>query len=188
MRDVRGIDQPRSSRPSSRAPGQPHFARRASAGHRSRPTEAALAQERRRRAARRRDRSVATGGLHSYGQGMVGRNASSPFSLDDVYLVARRLGLEGVLFLEKCAENRHVTVLLEIDTCRMLLYDPWLGIKVRSFNETHLACTASRWAGCVTIRTPLAGRRIDGSRRRLGTLRGTGTAAVGLSPSAPRAG
>jgi hypothetical protein len=71
-------------------------------------------------------------------RGMVGRNASSPFSLDDVYLVARQLRLQGVLFLEKCAENRHVNVLLETDACRMLLYDPWLGVKVKSCSETHL--------------------------------------------------
>jgi hypothetical protein len=68
---------------------------------------------------------------------MIGRSASSPFSLDDVYLVAQRLGLNGVLFLEKRAENRHVTVLLEVDACQVLLYDPWLGIKAKSCNETH---------------------------------------------------
>ena len=71
-------------------------------------------------------------------RGIAGRDASSPFSLEDVYSVAYQLGLSGVLFLEKLEDSRHVTVLLGLDESTVTLYDPLSGVRVRACNETQL--------------------------------------------------
>jgi len=73
---------------------------------------------------------------------IAGRDATSPFSLEDVYSVASELGLAGVLFLEKSDENRHVTVLLSLDERDALVYDPLSGVKVRPCNELQLGMYA----------------------------------------------
>ncbi len=69
---------------------------------------------------------------------IAGRDACSPFSLEDIYSVADQLGLSGVLFLEKLEDSRHVTVLLGLDEDSVVLYDPLSGVRVKACNETQL--------------------------------------------------
>jgi hypothetical protein len=69
---------------------------------------------------------------------IAGRDDTSPFSVDDVHRVARALGLNGILFLEKAGETRHATVLLGLDETLVGLYDPWAGIKVKRCDATQL--------------------------------------------------
>jgi len=65
---------------------------------------------------------------------IAGRDACSPFSLEDVYSVAYQLGLSGMLLLEKSDNYRHVTVLLGLDESSAMLYDPLSGVKVKACN------------------------------------------------------
>ncbi len=69
---------------------------------------------------------------------IAGRDACSPFSLEDIYSVACQLGLSGVLFLEKLEDSRHVTVLLGLEESSVILYDPRSGVRVKACNETQL--------------------------------------------------
>jgi L-asparaginase len=73
---------------------------------------------------------------------IAGRDATSPFSLEDVYAVASDLELSGVLFLEKSDETRHVTVLLDLDDGQVVLYDPSSGVKVKDCDDTRLGMYA----------------------------------------------
>ncbi len=69
---------------------------------------------------------------------LAGRDETSPFSVDDVQRVACALGLNGMLFLEKVDETRHATVVLALDAARVGLYDPWLGVKIRPYDNVKL--------------------------------------------------
>lgn len=61
----------------------------------------------------------------------VGRNASSPFSLEEVYFIAHQLRLRGAIYLEKLDDRRHVNVLLDLNENSITLYDPLQGVKKR---------------------------------------------------------
>ena len=66
---------------------------------------------------------------------IVGRDEISPYSLEDIYLLADNFEIDGIIYLEKFDEKRHVNVLLDLDKNNITLYDPLLGIKKKSYNE-----------------------------------------------------
>ena len=66
---------------------------------------------------------------------IVTRDATDSFSLKDVYYIARKLRLDGLIYLEKFDDGRHVTVLLDLNKDCVTLYDPLSGIKVKRYNK-----------------------------------------------------
>jgi L-asparaginase len=66
---------------------------------------------------------------------ILGRGATDSFALEDMYHAAHTLGLDGVVYLEKCDDRRHVNVLLGLTTDGVHLYDPLSGLKVKPYNE-----------------------------------------------------
>jgi len=69
---------------------------------------------------------------------IVGRDEFSPYSLEDIYSLAYKFEIEGIIYLEKFEDKRHVSVLLDLDKNSLTLYDPLLGIKKKSYNEIQL--------------------------------------------------
>ncbi|MFC2173215.1 hypothetical protein ACFLU6_11375 [Acidobacteriota bacterium] len=69
---------------------------------------------------------------------IAGRDAFSPFSLEDVYSIARHFGLKGIIFLEKLDDRRHVNVLLNLKRNAVILYDPLSGVKSKPCDEIQL--------------------------------------------------
>ena len=59
----------------------------------------------------------------------VGRDEYSPFSLEDLYYLASKFGLNGAIYLEKSDDKRHVNVLLDLGEESVILYDPLLGVQ-----------------------------------------------------------
>ena len=68
----------------------------------------------------------------------AGRDAYSPFSLEDIYSIAFNLGINGIIYLEKFDDKRHVNVLLDINEDNITLYDPLSSIKKKSYNKIQL--------------------------------------------------
>lgn len=66
---------------------------------------------------------------------IVTRDATDSFSLEDVYYIAHKLRLDGLIYLEKFDDGRHVTVLLDLNKDCVTLYDPLSGIKVKLYNK-----------------------------------------------------
>jgi len=66
---------------------------------------------------------------------IVRRNECSPYSLEDIYSLAYKLEIDGVIYLEKFDDKRHVNVLLDLDKNNLILYDPLLGFKKKSYND-----------------------------------------------------
>ena len=66
---------------------------------------------------------------------IVGRNEYSPFSLEDLYYLASKFGLNGAIYLEKSDDKRHVNVLLDLGEDSVILYDPLFGVKIKPFDE-----------------------------------------------------
>ena len=66
---------------------------------------------------------------------IVIRDATDSFSLEDVYYIAHKLRLNGLIYLEKFDDGRHVTVLLDLNKDCVTLYDPLSGIKLKRYNE-----------------------------------------------------
>lgn len=69
---------------------------------------------------------------------VVGRDSCTPFSVEDVHSVADKCGLNGVIFLEKLDDGRHVNVLLDLEKTSVTLYDPLLGVKTRPCDHVQL--------------------------------------------------
>jgi len=69
---------------------------------------------------------------------IFGHDTNSPFSLDDVNKISSKLGLNGVIYLEKSDEKRHVNVLLDLNKDSITLYDPLCGVKSKSFDEIQM--------------------------------------------------
>ena len=69
---------------------------------------------------------------------LVGRDECSPYSLEDIYLLAYKFEIDGIIYLEKFEDKRHVNVLLDLDKKSITLYDPLLGIKKKSYNKIQL--------------------------------------------------
>ena len=68
----------------------------------------------------------------------AGRDENSSLSLEDIYNIADNLRLNGIIYLEKLDEQRHVCVLFDINQDILFLYDPLSGGKKKSYNEIHL--------------------------------------------------
>lgn len=66
---------------------------------------------------------------------IVGKDATEMFSLEDTTRVSHELGLDGVIYLEKFDDRRHVTVLLKLKGDGVHLYDPLSGVKVKPYDE-----------------------------------------------------
>lgn len=66
---------------------------------------------------------------------IVTRDATYSFSLEDVYYIAHKLRLDGLIYLEKFDDRRHVTVLLDLNKDCVILYDPLSGIKVKPYDK-----------------------------------------------------
>lgn len=69
---------------------------------------------------------------------IAGRDTCGPFSLEDTHSVACRLGLKGIVYLEKMDDRRHVNVLFELNKDVITLYDPLSGVKSKTYNEIQL--------------------------------------------------
>ncbi len=69
---------------------------------------------------------------------VVGRDECSPFSLEDIYSIAYNFGIDGIIYLEKFDDKRHINILLDLDKNSVTLYDPLLGVKKKSYNEIQL--------------------------------------------------
>lgn len=69
---------------------------------------------------------------------IVRRDECSPYSLEDIYSLAYKFEIHGIIYLEKFEDKRHVNVLLDLDKNNITLYDPLLGIKKKSYNEIQL--------------------------------------------------
>jgi L-asparaginase len=67
----------------------------------------------------------------------VGIDAFDPLSLEDVYSITKKFGLNGIIYLEKFEDKGHVNVLLDINEDLITLYDPLSGVKTKPFNEIH---------------------------------------------------
>ncbi|UCG94938.1 MAG: hypothetical protein JSV92_02690 [archaeon] len=68
----------------------------------------------------------------------VGRDEKSPFSLEDAYYLSQILNLDGVLYIEKFDNTRHVNVLLDLGRENVTLYDPLKGVKTKTLNEIQM--------------------------------------------------
>ena len=66
---------------------------------------------------------------------IVGKDVTEMFSPEDIDRVAYELGLDGVIYLEKLDDRRHVTVLLDLNRDSVNLYDPLSGVKVKPYDE-----------------------------------------------------
>jgi hypothetical protein len=66
---------------------------------------------------------------------IVEKDATEMFSLEDIDRVSHELGLDGVIYLEKFDDRRHVTVLLDLNRDNVNLYDPLSGVKVKPYDE-----------------------------------------------------
>ncbi len=66
---------------------------------------------------------------------IAGRDVTEMFSLEDIDLVAHELGLDGVIYLEKRDDRRHVNVLLGLNRDGVNLYDPFSAFKVKPYDE-----------------------------------------------------
>lgn len=69
---------------------------------------------------------------------IVGRNLKSPFSLEDIYSLGQKLKLNGVIYLEKFDDTRHVNVLLDLNEDNITLYDPLSNVKTKPFDEIQI--------------------------------------------------
>jgi len=68
---------------------------------------------------------------------IVGKNANEMFSLEDINCVAHMCGLDGVVYLEKFDDTRHVNVLLNFDKDCVILYDSLSGVKVKPYDKVQ---------------------------------------------------
>lgn len=68
---------------------------------------------------------------------IVGKDENEMFSPEDINHVSRKLRLDGVIYLEKFDDRRHVTVLINLNKYVLNLYDPLLGVKVKPYDEIH---------------------------------------------------
>ena len=66
---------------------------------------------------------------------IVEKDATEMFSLEDIDRVSREFGLDGVIYLEKIDDRRHVTVLLGLNRDSLILYDPLSGVEVKTYDE-----------------------------------------------------
>lgn len=66
---------------------------------------------------------------------IVGKDVTEMFSPEDIDRVAHELGLDGVIYLEKLDDRRHVTVLLDLNRDSVNLYDPLSGVKLKLYDE-----------------------------------------------------
>ena len=71
-------------------------------------------------------------------RGIAGRNGNQKFSPEDLYKAARELGLNGVFYLEKTDDGRHVNVLLGLDEEYVRVYDPLSGVKEKPYSEIQM--------------------------------------------------
>lgn len=55
---------------------------------------------------------------------IVTRDATYSFSLEDVYYIAHKLRLDGLIYLEKFDDRRHVTVLLDLNKDCVIVVAP----------------------------------------------------------------
>ena len=70
-------------------------------------------------------------------RGIVKREKDSPFSLEDIYALTNYLGIDGLIYLEKFDDRRHVNVVLELGKSSITLYDPMFGVKLKPYNEVQ---------------------------------------------------
>jgi|GEM_PF-1901415 len=66
---------------------------------------------------------------------IVEKDVTEMFSPEDMDRVCHELGLDGVIYLEKFDDRRHVTVLLDLNRDNVNLYDPLSGVKVKPYDE-----------------------------------------------------
>lgn len=67
----------------------------------------------------------------------VGAKVNDSLSMEDIYSIAANFNLNGIIYLEKFEDKRHVNILLGLNEDTMVLYDPLSGIKIRPYNETQ---------------------------------------------------
>lgn len=66
---------------------------------------------------------------------IVAKNAFEMFSPENIDHVSHQLGIEGIIYLEKFDDRRHVSVILNLNRDSLNLYDPLTGIKVKRYDE-----------------------------------------------------
>lgn len=66
---------------------------------------------------------------------IVEKDATEMFSPEDIDRVAHELGLDGIIYLEKLDNRRHVNVLLDLNRDSVNLYDPLSGAKAKPYDK-----------------------------------------------------
>jgi L-asparaginase len=67
----------------------------------------------------------------------IGIDACDSLSLEDIYSIASNFDLNGIIYLEKFYDRRHVNLLINVNNDTITLYDPLSGIKTKPYNEIH---------------------------------------------------